>query len=244
MHIVAASQTRTAAQIPFWLQVVSISLAPLLGFSGVAIGVFLNERIRSRAYVNDERRKVYLEFLEMLAQITSFYGTTFATAVRSRKDHYVEQVLGKPAGSLERLQQTYSSIRLIGSQAAVAAAGEAFVYLGLANTRGAAMIKEGYKRDEWELVIQYGLEVQTSFIEAARRDLGLPRKQAKLPGSGRQLPRDEITDLVLKTSEKILREEFGQGEVNKNVKDTAVSSENTQTTKEDGQRQDDGMNNP
>jgi hypothetical protein len=244
MHIVTASQAQTATQVPFWLQVVSISLAPLLGFSGVAIGAFLNERIRSRAYVNDERRKVYLEFLEMLAQVTSFYGTTFATAVRSRKDHYAEQVLGKPSGSLERLQQTYSSIRLIGSRAAVAAAGEAFVYLGLANTRGAVMIKEGYKRDEWELVIKYGLEVQKSFIEAARRDLGLPRKQTKLPGNGRQLPRDEITDIVLKTSEKILREEFSQGEGDKNVDDTTVSPEHTQTANEDAQRQDDGMNSP
>ena len=50
--------------VPFWLQILSIALAPLLGFAGVAIGVAFSERNRRDAYVKEERRKVYVDYLE------------------------------------------------------------------------------------------------------------------------------------------------------------------------------------
>jgi hypothetical protein len=54
LAVVAAAEQTTQPQVPFWLQVLSIALAPIFGFAGVAIGTFLSERNNRIAYIKDE----------------------------------------------------------------------------------------------------------------------------------------------------------------------------------------------
>src|SRR5215467_2349587 len=179
--MLSVSYADSATQIPFWLLVTSISLAPILGFVGVAIGAILTGRSQRRAWVSDGKHKAYQEFLAFLAQITAFYGTEFRTAVRTKNEERLSELSGARRSMLEDLHRTHLQIRLIGSPSALAAADEIHIYLGLATALSAKALKGNFENSEWDRLIKLGLDIQSEFTDAARRDLVLPRRGRRLP---------------------------------------------------------------
>jgi hypothetical protein len=166
--------------VPFWLQILSIALAPLLGFAGVAIGVAFSERNRRDAYVKEERRKVYVDYLEATSQLTAF--VTFERPKKGNPEGIEknEAFADKAAVFMEQLQRTYMSLSVIGSPEACEAAVQAFTYLELA-TRLALATMRGKSLDEgWSKLGQLGTQFQDDFIDAARKDLGLRSGEWKI----------------------------------------------------------------
>ena len=171
-------------QIPFWLQVLTVALAPILGFIGVAAGASFTEQNRRDAYVKDERRKVYQDYLEIVSQITIFYSTEYLFAMNHAKERGLKDTADKASLLSERLLSSYLHVRLIGSPTAIDAASHAFAFTASAGTLTAHTLVAGFNRNDWDPVIRIGLDAQARFTKAARKDLGLPRKEVTLPPTG------------------------------------------------------------
>jgi hypothetical protein len=163
--------------VPFWLQVLSIAAAPVIGFIGVAIGATIAERNRRSAYLVDEKKKVYLEFMEMLAKITTFWSNEFTVALR--KEPGWQELQGRSKPMIESLYRTYLQIRLVGSSSVVDAAGKSVQFTFLASMTGLKMLATDFDMREWSKVTSYGMEAMVDFSDAARKDLGLPGLEVK-----------------------------------------------------------------
>ena len=137
----AATTQSSQTNIPFWLQILSIALAPLLGFAGVAIGIGLNGRNSRSAYVKEQRRKVYVDYLEVMSRITAF--VSFEHPVKSGLEGVEESeaFADKAAVLVEQLERAYMCLSVIGSPEACEAAVEAFTYLDLASGLAKAMLR-------------------------------------------------------------------------------------------------------
>lgn len=209
MSGIAAAQAATP-QIPFWLQILTISLSPVLGFIGVAVGVLLNGRSRRNAYVKDERRKVYRDYLEILSQITIFYGTDYLFAMRHAKNKGLAGAAAEKASLLsERLQTSYLHVRLIGSPDAIDAASQGFELMASAGMVTALTLEGEYNRSDWDPVIRIGVETQARFTEVARKDLGLPRKEVSLPPTGEPAAPTEEQKFIRETLVRVTSAEGG-----------------------------------
>jgi hypothetical protein len=230
MHaLIAQASHAPPAALPFWLQVLSISLAPILGFTGVAIGALLTERHQRIAYIGDERRKVYLEYLELLARITAFYSTEFKTALEAGDMRRMAELNPIRRTFLEDVQRIYLQIRLIGSPGVVNTAREVFVYFGLANGISAKAISGDATSEDWGRLIKFGLALQTDFTDAARSDLRLRRKERKLPRIERTESAVSYRKFTLDTVNDLLRSKNAENTSSGDETASQASPEETQT---------------
>ena len=197
-----AASPNTSSQIPFWLQILSIAMSPIIGFIGVAVGVTITERNRRGAYLIDEKKKAYLEFIDMLARLSSFWSNEYPTAARKHAD--ANQVLGFSKPMIESLQRTYLQIRLLGSQEVTDTAGGCFHYTALASITAIGMLSLGFDQKEWGEVVGTGMKLMTAFSDAARRDLGLPNLGSREKPTG-ELSANELVER-LEEIVKITRE--------------------------------------
>lgn len=83
MVILTAAAAIKTPQIPFWLQIASTIAAPILGFTGVAVGVLLNEKNRRAAYLTEEKKKAYIEFTGTLAATMRFWSLDVTSALKT-----------------------------------------------------------------------------------------------------------------------------------------------------------------
>jgi hypothetical protein len=208
--IIAASSVVTS-QLPFWLQILAIAAAPVIGFIGVGIGVIMAERNRRIAYLIEEKKKVYLDFMDMLAKISTFWSNRFPAVMR---DHATtKDVLGFSVPMVESLQRTYIQIRLLGSQRVVDAAGDCFEYTALASITGMQMLATRFDRKEWNnTVVIRGIAAMKNFSDAARSDLGLSNLEIK--GSTSAGIPDEIVEYVENTVRSIKSQSISTAQPN------------------------------
>ena len=102
------------------------------------------------------------------------------TAIRTKNEERLNELSGARRSMLENLHHTHLQIRLIGSPSALAAADEIHIYLGLATALSAKALKGNFENSEWDRLIKLGLDIQSEFTDAARRDLVLPRRGRRL----------------------------------------------------------------
>jgi hypothetical protein len=166
------------SSVPFWLQILSIALAPVFGFAGVAIGVFLSERNRHSAYIKDERLKAYRHFLETSSQVTAFFTPRFSSAVTGTRDpDKIRALVQELMTLIEKTQHAYTNLRLIGSPMAVRMAHNIFKYLHIGGNLAQEAIRGKFDQESWRKHTDEGTSLQNLFAEVARRDLGLPRNE-------------------------------------------------------------------
>ena len=162
------------SQLPFWLVVFSITAVPILGFIGVGVGAFLAERNRRSAYLAEEKKRVYIEFIGMLANINAFWSNEFPFYLRNAKSADVAKILGFSKPQIEAMHRVFMQIRLLGSQAVNDAGAAAFAFALQASMTSMIQIARGFDRQQWNEVVNAGIKVMAKFSNAARKDLGLP----------------------------------------------------------------------
>lgn len=179
MHTLIAVGSQ-AQSIPFWLQMTSIILAPILGFTGVAIGVILTERHRRIAYVTSERRKAYQGYLTIATQVNWFYSNEIDHARDPlssglKGDHIEMQSL------VTQLYNCYLLIKLIGSPDAIKAAN---AILSNVETASIAILGTADGKpigDNLANFLGSSTRLQTKFAKVARKDLGLSPREWEIP---------------------------------------------------------------
>jgi hypothetical protein len=201
----AAGTTNTASSVPFWLQIVSIAAAPVLGFVGIAVGVALNERNRRTAYFIEEKKKAYLDFINALTVIHTFWTDEMTTILEKPDDQTARKVGIYSKSHIERLERTYAQILLFGSESVVKVGGRCFAYLLKTTMTAMIMSAKGLDRKRWPRVADEIVSIINDFSRVARKDLGLP----DLPQGEYKLDKhlEEIADKLIEITEPQVKKE-------------------------------------
>jgi hypothetical protein len=212
-HLTLAA-TATSA-VPFWLQITAIVLAPLAGFAGIATGAYLKTRTDRADYLRDERRKVYVTFIHAFGGVISITSTVGATAIRTRRDlAATTQSIQTGLIDLEKVRQ---EVELIGSRPAATAAGDALVYIAAVTSYMAAALRDGFDRESWNEVMQFGMQTQSAFLHAAQVDLGMPKDQQMPPRPG---PDAALRKKLQETAKGIVEEALAEERAEKAAANT------------------------
>lgn len=176
-------------QIPFWLQVTSITIAPALALMGVFVGAGAKSRFDKAAELRKDRRGTYTQFLTKADKLSSFItinGPTivemFAPAsdlenagpdrIRRARDNYQ-----RIADELMEVSNARLEVDLIGSPDVASAAGPAFVTL---TTMAAALTTQHADEEPASRLSKLTEELNshlTRFRDAAFSDLDIPRAE-------------------------------------------------------------------
>ncbi|WP_435120873.1 hypothetical protein [Amycolatopsis thermoflava] len=162
--------------IPFWLQITTITLAPILGFAGVAVGVLLKDRSDHKASLRAERRAAYTGFLRALNALHRCFvvkgGAAFKSGLEKSISAYEEEMYRL---RLE-LDGARYDVALVGSSEVVAAAervSAVAVDIDIAET---VARRSGYRQEAWNKALLRCLHVASTFQVAAVKDLRLRPK--------------------------------------------------------------------
>lgn len=176
--------------IPFWLQVLAIGLAPLLGFLGVAIGASLQARYNRALALRAHRQEVYCRFLEAATQLFTYFGTDAASAIRSKDQARVVALLPVIKKYASTITSLLLQVELIGSRDTIAAAQRIQLFIAKVGTTISEGFATGYTLKMWNEVLGGGVKIIRAFRSAASSDLGVPRRQQQ-----RSHPNNSLDDL-------------------------------------------------
>jgi hypothetical protein len=167
------------AQVPFWLQVSSVSLAPLLGFLGVGVGVWLRDRADRKTWLRQQRLDVYATMLELWNEYVVFVGTTLTAAMRSRDLGRIRKVNEDQKQFLARVLAAESRIRLVGTEKSARPAREFVLSTLMVSTYAAMSLgEEDFDQKSWDIAVVLPVSKPlTEFVKGAIADLGLPRQR-------------------------------------------------------------------
>lgn len=165
----------TQSQVPFWLQILTIAMAPILGFAGVAVGVSLSARTSRIAYLRDRRREAYSSFLAELGTLVSMFGQTAPSAFRTKDGQRIHEQNVAFTAAVQRMETARHQVALIGSRDVEEASSDAFVFLAMASTTMAKSIEGTFDRGAWNDTVSFGMQVLLRFTQSAQKDLGLPK---------------------------------------------------------------------
>jgi hypothetical protein len=181
-HLLGWLISQGAAQspsIPFWLQVVSIVLAPMLGFGGVAIGALLKDRSDRKQFLISERRAAYSEF--------STAAEYYIRLIGMRGPRALSQPLSDAAGVLHRdievqsneLLSAFQRVEFIGSPSARTASRDLWEFFIRAQMAVVEMMQEHFDREKLYKFTREGLRLNRAFVSSTMKDLGIPKRERK-----------------------------------------------------------------
>lgn len=188
------------AQVPFWLQLGAVLLAPILGLAGVGIGAYAKEKSDRRISIRAERREVYVRFVQAATAFSSIVATdayaglalideikrlsalrdsitrTQADRMRAvRTEH--EQLMHEVRRLLTRVLEIAKEIELVGTATPARCAMET----ANAGRKFLPILKgELPSASSWAGWSELDSEFRSSvseFCDSARRDIGISRSR-------------------------------------------------------------------
>jgi hypothetical protein len=166
------------AMVPFWVQVLSIGLAPLIGFVGVTVGATLKDKSDRRIALRKERRELYAKFLNTLYKLNMTFGTTCMTALRSNKEETVNSAIAELKDISIELGSIAAEIDLIGSSDTAKTVYEYAVIYGRMNVQILMDLGSGnIKRSDWGRILTASYSFAFKFRDSALADLDIPKSQ-------------------------------------------------------------------
>ncbi|MFE0020532.1 hypothetical protein [Amycolatopsis sp. NPDC059021] len=177
--------------LPFWLQIVAISLAPALGFVGVAIGALLKDRSDRRQALMAERRSTYSDYAGNLEAYLRFMGMKGPGYLRKGGDRMVlfrdtsEELEGKLIASANK-------VMFFGSTEPASIAAETWLLIAQLALARIEVMKNGFNREAWNEAVGDGIKLSLKFSDAALGDLGIPKKERARRGINKSRGDDEM----------------------------------------------------
>lgn len=191
------AQGAAATQIPFWLQLTTVIVAPLVGFVGVAVGSFLTSRHNNRSWIRDRRLEAYQALLECANELSLFAGTIAPRALRSQDPDQLYPLAQDIGQKISALIDATQRIKLIGSKATNEAASEVLAAAtSLPIVLGLAAKSDIFDRKEWTKAAMMPMVAPLQrFLWTAQRDLGTTTDR-RSPHEGKPVDVDRIVDFV------------------------------------------------
>jgi len=171
--LAGASSAATPA-VPFWLQIVTIVLAPVLALAGVGFGARLTRSGEEMQWLRNSRLQAYNSFL--LA--CNSYDVAARQLTESLKSgDRTEQSASREAalGAIRDVITRRESVLLLGSPRVQAECRATVDAIYTANDRMGKLISRTDNRDDGSDIGQALREAVTSFREAVRSDM-MPRR--------------------------------------------------------------------
>lgn len=171
-------QAAQEAAVPFWVQVVSIAVAPILGFVGVAVGVLLKDRSDHKASLRAERRTAYISFLRALSALHQCFVVKGKLAFNGSDEGSLESYMEEMYELKLALIGAQHEVTLVGSVAAAKAAEKVSTVQIDMDIAESTARKSGYDQKAWNVALLRSLHVQSTFQLAAIKDLRLGSKNS------------------------------------------------------------------
>jgi hypothetical protein len=169
-------------QVPLWLQVLTLGLAPVLGFVGVAVGALLQGRSAKRAKLRDDRRITYLNFAKTVREFYQWFGLEGTKSADHRAGADLREHLTEIKRMIREIETRGDEVDLIASKDAAAACRKCTleVIASQAIWMNAVMTRS-FDRAMWSKCNFDGSAALHEFRDAAMKDLGVPRKERQRP---------------------------------------------------------------
>ncbi|MET8039872.1 hypothetical protein ABZU25_03275 [Micromonospora sp. NPDC005215] len=167
------------ADVPFWIQVTAIALAPILGFAGVAIGAILKDRSDALNALRDRRHKAYTAYLKHVSDASSAFATESATKLRSGDAAKIREVFVDLQKATNALPALYAEIDLLGSYQTQAAVADGFRLVEMQTDVVIQALSGEVDATVISKVHEAGIRALMNFRNAAAKDLGVSRKDRK-----------------------------------------------------------------
>lgn len=176
------------SDVPFWLEVLAIALAPALGFVGVALGAFWQTRTTKYLALRAHRERVYSNLIEATEDLKSHFSLVGPTVVRSRDSDDLYEHAGQFKAKTAAVVTLVRQIDVVGSPAAIDAAVNLIAFAADASMSTMHLMQDGFDRVEWLRVLRAGDKASSEFRDAAAKDLGVPhadrcRRSRRTPAS-------------------------------------------------------------
>src|SRR6266496_4684782 len=166
--------------VPFWLQITTIALSPLVGFLGVTVGIFLKDRTDRKHFIYQERRRLYSEFLSAINSYGVQIGTGLTTAMRvGNEADIIEKSIAQRA-SVAELGGLSMQIDLIGIDRTSDVAHRHLQLLHDVSVRMLDTFTGEFDRRSWGRQSRAIAAYAAEFRDAAIVDLGLGKKRRAL----------------------------------------------------------------
>lgn len=117
------AQAANTTQLPFWLQLVSILLAPVSGLAGVVLGIVVKGRADGRGALRNERRDLYVSFLTSVSLAAEYLQVSRALIFQRGMG---PAELAETRRLVSEVVTSRELVDLLGSPKVVSAADECF----------------------------------------------------------------------------------------------------------------------
>lgn len=162
-----------------WLQIVSIALAPGLGFVGVAIGAGWKNRSDQRLALRNHRRDVYIEYLRAAESAKLRFSVHGPPVFRRNDPVEIKSHVQATKAEFGELLAMIHQVDLVGSTETSAAAGEFLMCVADGYLAMVRAMHGGFDRQAWNKVILRTARAASRFRDAAAADLGVPRSERR-----------------------------------------------------------------
>ncbi|WP_370934119.1 hypothetical protein [Amycolatopsis sp. cg13] len=163
------------AAIPFWLQLLSVALAPVMGFIGVTIGAATQSRNARYLAIRDHRREVYTNFIELLDSIDWTFSGPAEIAFEDGNRDEILRICSLIDNYADQVSPMLVQIEFVGSKATVAASREFLKFFSLAHVAIGKGLEGHYSEEMWESVKKKAHSARRAFRISAAKDLGAPK---------------------------------------------------------------------
>ncbi|GAA1910647.1 hypothetical protein GCM10009737_10110 [Nocardioides lentus] len=177
-----SSLATDAAQVPTWLQILTLTLAPVLGFVGVGVGALLQSRSNKRAKLRDDRRATYLTFAKTVHEFYQWFGLEGTKSADHRAGADFAGHLAHIKTTIGAIESLGYEVDLIASKGAADAGRKCMqeVVVSQAIWMNAVLTKS-FDRVVWSKCYFDGSEALRTFRDAAMKDLGVSRRDRRRP---------------------------------------------------------------
>jgi hypothetical protein len=184
-------------QVPHWLQIVTIALAPCVGFLGVAVGAGWKNRSDQRLALRSHRQQVYTEFSRLAEKVKAHLGLRTPTVLRASKPDELLRHAQEAKDLFQELSAIVHQVNLVGSRNTAAAVAKFMAYTADGYLTLLLAARTGFDRATWNMITLRGEQATTQFRDAAAADLGVPGRDRRRPG-GAENVEERLADFTAK----------------------------------------------
>lgn len=166
-------------QVPFWLQLLAIILAPGLGFAGVAIGATVTSRTSMKLALRAHRQDVYSSFLETVSSIHKSFTVDLRIMLLPASKRELVDIVTEIGKYTAELARRFHEIELVASARTAAAADNLLIFYMTALRATKRAHDDENALSLWHQITDEAGAALAEFRAAAAIDLGLPMRDRK-----------------------------------------------------------------
>src|SRR5215211_4440921 len=164
--------------VPFWLQLAAVVLAPLLGLAGVLYGAWWSARAEERRWLRQERRLTYGAYLRAVNELSRDFALHVTRAAAARDRARFNDALTAFNAAFIEWERAQGALTIIASPKVNEAAGPVLGAFAMTEDLVVPYADQGapmpdFDAEKWARCSAALIAAIDGFTVAARSDLGV-----------------------------------------------------------------------